>query len=209
MRKADIMRGIVLLIIILFLAANINGINSFLSFKNDKTVEFGHSEAVVPQAWNISNELNLNNESKTPNAITNGYIYIEHWDDWPEDHITSVSEAKFKAMEDGRYKVLKDCNANLNGATVSKQYFINPSRDTDTVWTPIGVNYVFPKEDTNYCIQIHYFTHQDYNNSTFLKGVDDLVKEDMNNIHNNDYNSLYSGMRDTFNFFYTNIKGHV
>lgn len=209
MRKEDVMRTVVLLVIILFLAANINGINSFLSFKTDKTVEFGHSIAVVPQAWNTTDEMNLANESKTTNAITNGYVYIDHWDDWPEDHITSISEAKFKAMEDGGYKVLKNSNSTLSGVKVSKQYFINPSRDTDKIWTPIGVNYVFPKEDTNYCIQVHYFTHQDYNNSTFLKELDERVEDDMSNINNKEYNGFYSGMRDIFNFFYTGITDHI
>ena len=40
MRKGDIIRGIVLVIIILFFATNINGINSFLSVHSDKTIDF-------------------------------------------------------------------------------------------------------------------------------------------------------------------------
>lgn len=200
------MRGIILIIIILFLAANINGINSFLSFKNDKTIEFGHSVAVVPHAWNTTDESSLANESKTPHAMTNGYVYIDHWDDWPEDHITSISEAKFKSMEDGGYKVLKNENSTIGGVNVSKQYFKNPSRDTDKIWTPIGVNYVFPKEDTNYSIQIHYFTQHDYKNATFLKELDERVEDDMSNIHNNEYNGVYGGLRDIYNFISTSFN---
>ena len=172
MRKGDIVRGIVLVIIILFFAANINGINSFLSVHSDRTIDFDHSATIVPQAWNTTEELNLTNESKTPHAITNKYVYIDHWDDWPEDHITSISEEKFKSMENGGYKVLKTENATASGVPVSKQYFSNPSRDTNVTWNHIGVNYVFPKEDTNYAIQVHYFTTHDYNNTTFLKEIE-------------------------------------
>ena len=61
MRKGDIVRGIVLVIIILFFAANINGINSFLSVHSDRTIDFDHSATIVPQAWNTTEELNLTN----------------------------------------------------------------------------------------------------------------------------------------------------
>ena len=195
MRREDMLRGFFIIILILFIAVNINGINSFLSFHTDKTVDFGHSLSVVPQAWNTTDELNLTNESKTQPAITNGYVFIDHWDDWPEDTITSISEAKFRAMEDGGYKVLKNDKCTLGGMTVSKQYFTNPSRDTDTVWNPIGVNYVFSKEDTNYAVQVHYFTKQDYNNTTFLKEIDDRVEDDIANIHNNDFNGFVSSIQ--------------
>ena len=200
MRRADILRTIIIAILIIFIGVNINGINSFLSVHTDETIEFGHSATVVPQAWNTTSELNMTNASKTADAITNEYVYIDHWDDWPEDHITSISEAKFRAMEDGGYKVLKNDNSTLSGVPVSKQYFTNPSRDNDVVWSHIGVNYVFPKEDTNYAIQVHYFTTHDYNNTTFIKEVDDRIEDDMSNIHNNHYNAFVSGVRDIFNF---------
>lgn len=200
MRKKDILHAVIILIIILFIATNINAINSFLSLKTDKTVEFGHSATVVPEAWNTTEELNLTNESKTPDAITNEYVYIDHWDDWPEDHITSISEAKFRAMEDGGYKVLKTEDITLAGMPVAKQYFTNPSRDTDTVWDHIGVNYVFHTQDTNYAIQLHYFTDHDYNNTTFLKEVDYRIEDDIANIHNNEYNGFVSTVRDMYNF---------
>ena len=195
MRKKDMLHMIILIIIIFFIATNINGINSFLSFHTDRTIEFGHSVSVVPQAWNTTEELNLTNSSKTPHAITNEYVFIDHWDDWPEDRITSISEAKFRAMEDGGYKVLSTEESTLSGVPVSKQYFSNPSRDTDQIWSHVGVSYVFPKEDTNYAIQVHYFTSQDYNNTTFLKEIDDRIEDDMSNIHNNEFNGFFSGIR--------------
>ena len=200
MRKQDMFRGLIIIILIIIIAANINGINSFLSVHTDKTVDFGHSVTVVPHAWNTTEELNLTNQSKTPHAITNKYVYIDYWDDWPEDHITAISEAKFRAMEDGGYKVLKNEHTTISGVEVSKQYFSNPSRDNDQIWSHVGVNYVFPKEDTNYAIQVHYFTSHDYNNSTFLKEVDDRVEDDMSNIHNNDYKAFASMIRHGFEF---------
>lgn len=200
MRKRDILNAVIIIILILFIATHINGINSFLSFKTDKTVEFGHSITVVPETWNTTKELNLTNMSKTPDAITNEYVYIDHWDDWPEDHISSISEAKFRAMEDGGYKVLKTEDITLAGMPVSKQYFTNPSRDTDTIWDHIGINYVFHTQDTNYAIQIHYFTDHDYNNTTFLKEVDYRIEDDIANISNNEYDGFLAGIRDIYNF---------
>lgn len=198
MRNQEKLIGILVIILILFIASNINGINSFLSGTTDKTVEFGHSVSVVPQSWNTTKELNQTNMSKTPDAITNEYVYIDHWDDWPEDHITSISEAKFRAMEDGGYKVLKNEYSTLSGVPVSKQYFSNPSRNTDQVWNHVGVSYVFPKEDTNYAIQVHYFTSQDYNNTTFIREIDDRIEDDMANIHNNNFNGFISAANHTY-----------
>ena len=200
MRRKYKIRSLLLILFIIFLAANINGINSFLSVQTDRTVDFGHSVAVVPQAWNTTEELNLTNQSKTPHAITNEYVYIDHWDDWPEDHITSVSDGKFASMEDGGFEVLRMENKTISGVPVSKEYFTNPSRDNNVTWSHVGVNYVFAKEDTNYAIQVHYFTSHDYNNTTFLKEVDDRIEDDMSNIHNNQYNGFISGIRDIFNF---------
>ncbi len=200
MRREDMIRSVILAIIIIFFAANINGINSFLSVHTDRTIDFGHSEAVVPQAWNTTEELNLTNQSKTPHAITNEYVYIDHWDDWPEDHITGISDAKFASMEDGGYEVIKRENSTISGVPVSKEYFTNPSRDNNVTWSHIGVNYVFPKEDTNYAIQVHYFTTHDYDNETFIKEVDDRIEDDMSNIHNTQYNGFFSGVRDVYNY---------
>ena len=205
MRKQNLTRTFIIIVFIVFIAVNINGINSFLSVNTDKTVDFGHSAAVVPQAWNTTDEINMTDMAKTPKAISNGYIVIDHWDDWPEDHITSISESKFKSMENGDYKVLKNDNSTVSGVSVSKQYFSNPSRDNDEVWNHIGVNYVFPKEDTNYSIQVHYFTSHDYNNTTFIKEIDDRVEDDMSNIHNNDYNGFVSSVWSIYDF----VVGHI
>lgn len=198
MRNQEKIIGLLVIILIVFTASNINEINSLLSGTTDKTIEFGHSTSTVPQLWNTTKEMNQTNMSKTPDAITNGYIYIDHWDDWPEDHITSISEAKFKEMEDGGYKVLKNEQSTLGGVSVSKQYFSNPSRNTDKIWNHVGVNYVFHKEDTNYAIHAHYFTSPDYNNTTFLKEVDDRIEDDMSNIHNNNFNSFTSAANYTY-----------
>ena len=199
-------RGFVLAVFIIFIAANINGINSFLSVQTDKTVEFGHSVTVVPQSWNTTEELNMTNQSKTPSAIANGYVIIDIWDDWPEANISSVSEKKFKSMENGSYKVLKNENATMTGVPVSKQYFTNPSRDNNITFNHIGANYVFAKEDSNYAIQIHYFTESDYNDSAFLRELDDRTEDIMSNIHNNEYNGFFSGIRDIYNFFVDNLN---
>ncbi len=200
MRREDMFHVVLIIIFIIIIATNINGINSFLSVNTDKTVDFGHSVTVVPEAWNTTEELNLTNQSKTPHAITNEYVYIDHWDDWPEDHISSISHERFASMEDGGFKVLKTENSTISGVPVSKEYFTNPSRDNNVTWSHVGVNYVFPKEDTNYAIQVHYFTSHDYNNTTFLKEVDDRIEDDISNIHNNEYNGFISGIRSIYNF---------
>lgn len=200
MRRRDIFYWLLIVIFIIIVATNINGINSFLSVNTDKTINFGHSVAVVPEAWNTTDELNLTNHSKTPHAITNKYVYMDFWDDWPEDHITSISNDRYASMENGDFKVLKTENKTMSGVPVSKEYFSNPSRNTNVTFDHVGVNYVFPKEDTNYSIQVHYFTSHDYNNETFLKEVDDRVEDDMSNIHNNNYNGFISGIRNLLNF---------
>ena len=200
MRRRDIFYWLLIVIFIIIVATNINGINSFLSVNTDKTINFGHSVAVVPEAWNTTDELNLTNHSKTPHAITNKYVYMDFWDDWPEDHITSISNDRYASMENGGFKVLKTENKTMSGVPVSKEYFSNPSRNTNVTFDHVGVNYVFPKEDTNYSIQVHYFTSHDYNNETFLKDVDDRVEDDMSNIHNNNYNGFISGIRNLLNF---------
>lgn len=200
MRRRDMFYWLLIVIFIIIVASNINGINSFLSVNTDKTINFGHSVAVVPEAWNTTDELNFTNHSKTPHAITNRYVYMDFWDDWPEAHITSISNNRYASMEDGGFEVLKTENKTMSGVPVSKEYFSNPSRNTNVTFDHVGVNYVFPKEDTNYSIQIHYFTTHDYNNETFLKEVDDRVEDDMSNIHNNNYNGFISGIRDLYNF---------
>lgn len=201
MRREDIIQGFILFIIIIIIGANINGINSFLSVHTDETVEFGHSAAIVPQAWNTTDELNMSDEAKNPLAITNGYVVIDMWDDWPEDHITDLSTQMFSEMEGGNYVVLGEDNTTLSGVEVSKQYFSNPTRDNNVTYNHIGVNYVFQKEDTNYAIQVHYFTTHDYENLTFLKEVDDRIEDDMSNIHNMQFNAFFSTIWHLYEFF--------
>lgn len=197
MRKKEKIQGIIIIIIIIFIAININGINDFLSVHKE-TIDFGHSTAVVAEPWTTTEKLNQTNASKTPNAITNEYIYIDHWDDWPEDHITSISQDKFKEMENGHYKVLKNDNTTISGIKVYRQYFSNPTRNNYTVCNHVGVNYVFAKEDANYTIQVHYFTTQDYNNDTFMKTIEDSIAEDINNVHNKDYNGFLSTVKQAY-----------
>lgn len=48
MQKRDIFMSIAIAIIIIFFVANMGAINNFLSVHTDKTIEFGHSNIVVP-----------------------------------------------------------------------------------------------------------------------------------------------------------------
>lgn len=113
MQKRDIFMSIVIAIIIIFFVANMSAINNFLSVHTDKTIEFGHSNIVVPEAWNTTDEVNLSSQAKTDNGITNNYTIIDVWDDWPESSITDISNAKFASMESGGFKVLKKENVDL------------------------------------------------------------------------------------------------
>ena len=187
---------VILLLVLFTLLVSLGSINNFLSFETDKTVQFDDSIYVVPDAWNTTDELNMT--GRNGNAMTNGYVIFDAWDNWPEDHITSVSEAKFRDMENGNYKVLKTENCTDSGVNVSKQYYSNPSRDTNTTFDHVGVNYVFHKEDTNYLIQVHYFTTNDYNNKSFTKELDDRVEDIMANMENTKYNWYIS----TFNHLF-------
>ena len=51
----------------------------------------------------------------------------------------------------------------------------------------------------NYAIQVHYFTSHDYNNSSFVKEVDDRIGDDMSNIHNHNYGP-YSQLMHVYEF---------
>ncbi|WP_458403863.1 hypothetical protein [Methanobrevibacter sp.] len=184
----------ILLVLVLFtVIVNLGTINNFLAFQTDKTLEFDNSIYEVPHHWNTTDELNIS--SKTEIAMTNGYIVFDAWDDWPEDHITAISEAKFRAMEDGGYKVLRNENQTASGVPVSKQYFSNPSRDNEIILQHVGVNYVFPKEDKNYAVQVHYFTTHDYHNKSYIKEIDDRMEDIMATMENKEYNWYIS----TFN----------
>lgn len=132
------------------------------------------------------------------------YTIIDVWDDWPESSITDISNAKFASMESGGFKVLKKENVDLGGINVSKQYYSNPSRDNDYQWDHVGVNYVFPKEDTNYSIEVHYFTTYDYHNKTYTKELDDRIEDMIGNIHNKEYNGFISGINKIYNYLFSN-----
>ena len=99
---------------------------------------------------------------------------------------------------------LKKENVDLGGINVSKQYYSNPSRDNDYQWDHVGVNYVFPKEDTNYSIEVHYFTTYDYHNKTYTKELDDRIEDMIGNIHNKEYNGFISGINKIYNYLFPN-----
>ncbi|WP_299523932.1 hypothetical protein [uncultured Methanobrevibacter sp.] len=198
MKKRDIGLNIIIIIVIIFFIVNMSSINSFLSVQTDKTIELEHSTIVVPEAWNTTDELNISNQAKTDNAITNNYTIIDIWEDWPESNITSISNSKFSSLENGNFNILKTEKINLGGLNVSKEYFSNPSRDNEHQWDHIGVTYVFQKEDTNYSIEVHYFTTQDYNNKTYLKELDDRIEDIIGNIHNKNYNGFISGIQKLY-----------
>lgn len=205
MKNRDKIISIILVIILLYIVANLGSINSFLTFSTDKTIQLNHTQIVVPEAWNTTKELNMTEKTKTPASITNNYVIWEVWEDWPEDHITELSESKYKSMEPGGYEVINKSTVELGGVNVSKEYFYNPSRDSDTQWDCMGVNYVFPKEDTNYSVQIHYFTKTDYNNSSYTKELDDRFEDFMANIHNQNYNGFFSGINKIIQYVQKNI----
>lgn len=192
MRRKDKVIGLIILIIFLYIVANLGAINSMLTFATDKTYDVGRSQIVVPEAWNTTGELNMTDKAKTNDSITNRYVIWNVWENWSEDHITEISTDKFRNMEDGGYEIINESTVILGGQNVSKQYFYNPSRDTEYVWDCIGVNYVFAKEDKNYAVQIQYFTKIDYNNQSYIKEVDDRFEDFMSNVHNKDYDAFFS-----------------
>lgn len=205
MKNRDKIISIILVIILLYIVANLGSINSFLTFSTDKTIQLNHTQIVVPEAWNTTKELNMTEKTKTPDSITNNYVIWEVWEDWPEDHITELSESKYKSMESGGYEIINKSTVELGGVNVSKEYFYNPSRDSDTQWDCMGVNYVFPKEDTNYSVQIHYFTKTDYNNSSYTKELDDRFEDFMANIHNQNYDGFFSSINKIIQYVQKNI----
>ena len=49
--------SIILIIIVIYLIANIGAINSFLSSSTDKNIKLDHSVIIVPEAWNTTEEM--------------------------------------------------------------------------------------------------------------------------------------------------------
>lgn len=205
MRKKDMILSIILIIIVIYLIANIGAINSFLSSSTDKNIKLDHSVIIVPEAWNTTEEINSTLDYKTNNSITNNYVVWDIWEDWPEDHIGDISHAKLKSMESGDYEVINSSVINLGGKNVSKEYFYNPTRDSDSQWDAYGVTYVFEKEDTNYAVQIHYFTKYDLNNESYRKELDDRMEDFMANIHNTQYDGFISGLNKVKNYIYNHL----
>ena len=126
-----------------------------------------------------------------------GYVYEN---DYNCAHLRTVQKEGLNALKDicdikymcdNEFKTYKKENIDLGGINVSKQYYSNPSRDNDYQWDHVGVNYVFPKEDTNYSIEVHYFTTYDYNNKTYTKELDDRIEDMIGNIHNKEYNGFF------------------
>lgn len=200
MRNRDKVTSIILVILLIYIICNLSAINSFLTFATDETYKEGDTRIVVPEAWNKTGETNLTNESKSDLSITNYYVIWDVFENWPEDHITEISHQKFREIEDGNYEILNSSNIKLSGQYVSKEYFRNPTRDTNTTWDCIGVNYVFTREDVNYALQIHYFTKIDYHNESYIKEVDDRVEDFMANIHNENYNGFISLLTHIWDF---------
>ena len=177
---------IILILVLLTVVVNLGSINSFLSFQTDKTLQFQDSIYVVPDHWNTTDEMNMT--GKSGNAMTNGYVIFDAWDDWPEDHMGPQSKARLASMEDGGYVTVKSEIIKMGGKNVTREYYTNPSRDTNTTFDHMGVVYIFTKQDRNYCIEIHYFTTHDYNNQSYVKEIDDRVEDMMANMENKNYN---------------------
>lgn len=192
MRNRDKITSIILVIILIYIICNLSAINSFLTFATDQTFKQGDTRVVVPEAWNITGDTNLSNESKSNLSITNYYVIWDIFEKWPEDHISDISHARFRELEDGNYQIVNSSIIKLGGADVSREYFRNPTRDTDTIWDCMGVNYVFTREDVNYCVQIHYFTKIDYHNESYTTELDDRMEDFMANVHNENYNGFFS-----------------
>lgn len=184
---------IILLLVLLTFMVNLGSINSFLSFQTDKRLQFDQSIYVVPDHWNTTDEMNMT--GKNGNAMTNEYVIFDAWDDWPENYMDPQSKSRLISMEDGGYKTIKSEVIKLGGKNVTREYYTNPSRDTNTTFDHIGVAYIFEKQDKNYCIEIHYFTTHDYNNKSFTKELDDRVEDMIANMENKEYNWFFS----TFN----------
>ena len=191
MKNREKLSFLIVIIAILLLIINMGAINNFLSFHTDKTIQFGHTSYVVPDGWNTSDELNMS-ENKTPHAMTNGYITFDLWEDWPENYMGPYSQEYFSSLENGDYQTIKSEVIQLGGDNVTREYFTNPSRNTSTQWDHIGVIYIFHKEDTNYAIEVHYFTDNDYNNQYYIKEIDNRVENIVDNIENTNYNPIVS-----------------
>lgn len=190
--------GYVIIILLVFtFVINLGTINSFLSFQTDKTIQIDESIYVVPDAWNTTEEFNVS--SRNGVGMYNEYIILDVWDDWPEDHMGPLSKAKLAAMEGGNYKTVKSEIIQLGGKNVTREYFTNPTLDTNTSWKHMGVVYMFQKQDRNYTVEVYYFTTNDYNNASYLKEIDDRVEDMMANMEYKHYNWYISSFNRLMN----------
>ena len=97
---------VIIIIALLLFITNMGAINNFLSFHTDKTVQMEHSGVVVPDTWNTTAELGMGNKSKSPYSITNGYIILDIFENWPEDHVGPATLSKLSSMEGGNFEVM-------------------------------------------------------------------------------------------------------
>ena len=165
---------------------NLSAINNFLAATTDKHIEFGHTRIIIPEAWNTTDEMGLT-EEKSNKSFTNGYVVWEIWEDWPESRISPLSRELLMKAENQSYVVLNSSNVILGGVNVSREYFSNLAMNTNNSDAHIGVTYVFTKENTNYAVQIHYFTEADYNNTNYTRELDDRFEDFMVNLQNTHY----------------------
>ena len=186
MRNKDKVLSVLIIIVFIFLIMNLSAINNFLAATTDKYIEFGHTRIIIPEAWNTTDEMGLS-EKKPNKSCTNGYVVWEIWEDWPEDHITPLSRELLMKAENQSYVVLNSSNVVLGGVNVSREYFSNLALDTNNTDAHIGVTYIFSKENTNYAVQIHYFTETDYNNTNYTRELDDRFEDFMVNLQNTHY----------------------
>lgn len=200
MRKKDMLISFIIVIIFIYIITILSAVNTILSWNTENQLTFGNSTVNVPQAWNTTEQVNWTDKAKTNNSITNRYVVWDLWDDWPEGHITSVSEGKLRELEHGNYEVVNSTTVNLGGNNVSREYFKNPSRGPETNNSNMGVTYIFHREDGNYAVQIHYFTEHDYNNTTYRRELDDRMEDFMSNIHNKQYNGFFSDINILLHF---------
>lgn len=183
MRKRDYVISIIIIIVLICLAGNITAINNFLSFQSTETVTDGNTTIIVLDAFNKTIDTPLKADAHSDLSLTNGYILFDVIGDWPEGKITSVSEDSFKELEGGNYNILKTSTVELDGRTVSKQIYENPTVNPDA-GNKIGINYVFEKNDENYCLNVHYITSTDLNDTAFMADLDTMAENVISSTHN-------------------------
>lgn len=203
MRKRDYVISIIIIIALILIATNITGINDFLSFQSTETVTDGNTTIMVTDAFNKTIDTPLKADAHTNLSVTNGYVIFDVYGNWPEPTITSISNDSFSEMEGGNYKVLSTSTLQLDGRTVSKLVYDNPTANPDG-GNHIGINYVFKKHDVNYCVNVHYVTSTDYNDTAFMADIDNMAGQVISSTHNANEDGWFSGVRQFWNFITNN-----